>query len=127
MKRVFQWLLAALFFVSGILHFIQTDFYLRLMPPYLPAPRALVYLSGIIEAGLGVLLLRPQYTRLAAWGLIATLIAVFPANLHAAMTAGTPEAALPGAPLWQWLRLPFQAVFIAWAYWFTRPAAISSG
>ena len=121
MKRVFQWLLAALFIVSGTLHFVRTDFYLRLMPPYLPAHRELVYLSGVIEFGLGVLLLVPRYTRLAAWGLIATLIAVFPANLHAAMTAGTPEAALPGEPLWQWLRLPVQAVFIAWAYWFTRP------
>jgi uncharacterized membrane protein len=125
-RRAFQWLLAAFFFVSGILHFARTDFYLRLMPPYVPAHRELVYLSGVIESGLGVLLLIPRYTRLAAWGLIATLIAIFPANLHAALTAGTPEAAMPGAPLWHWLRLPLQAVFIAWAYWFTRPADASS-
>lgn len=125
MKRIFQWLLAALFIVSGILHFVSTDFYLRLMPPYLPAHRELVYLSGAVESGLGVLLLVPRYTRLAAWGLIATLVAIFPANLYAAMTAGTPAAAMPGEPLWQWLRLPFQGVFIAWAYWYTRPVADS--
>jgi uncharacterized membrane protein len=116
-KRVMQWLLGVFFILAGLNHFLHPGFYVHIMPPYLPWHLELVYLSGVLEIGLGVLVLIPRYTPLAAWGLIALLIAVFPANVHMAMNTHLyPEF----RPTSIWLRLPLQAVFVAWAYWFTR-------
>jgi uncharacterized membrane protein len=107
-----------LFVLAGVNHFVNAPVYLKIMPPYLPWHELLVYLSGLFEIALGILVLVPRYTRRAAWGLIALLIAVFPANLHMALH---PEL-YPGIPsLALWARLPLQAVFIAWAYLYTRP------
>ena len=79
-------ILFALFFVvAGLNHFRDPDFYMKIMPPYLPWHYALVILSGIAEFVLGVALLIPKLSRLAAWGLIALLLAIFPANLHMTM------------------------------------------
>ena len=118
LKTALKWLLAVFVVGSGVLHFTNPGMYTRIMPPYLPWHLELVYASGAFEIVLGVLLLVPRVTRLAAWGLVALLIAVFPANVHMALHAERyPE--LPPAALWA--RLPFQAVFVAWAYWFTRP------
>jgi uncharacterized membrane protein len=112
-------LLLALFMVlAGINHFRDPEFYLKMMPPYLPWHAALNYLSGAFEIILGILLLVPRLSRLAAWGIIALLIAVFPANLHMALN---PELFPDVKPTALLIRLPFQAMFIAWAYWFTRP------
>ena len=121
LKTVLRWPFAALFIGSGILHFTQHQAYERLMPPVLPWHRELVALSGVIEGGLGVLLLIPATRRPAAWALILTLIAIFPANIYGATSAGTAHPAMPGVPVWAaWLRLPLQAVLIAWAYWYTH-------
>jgi len=120
-KRLFKWLFAGLFVGSGILHFVSTATYVRLIPPALPYPRQLVYVSGIIEGALGVLLLIPKTRRVAAWAIIPTLIAIFPANIYGAVTAGTDNPAMPGVPVWAaWLRLPLQFVLIAWAYRYTQ-------
>lgn len=113
-------ILLSLFLVlAGLNHFRDPDFYLKMMPPYLPWHAALNYLSGAFEVILGIMLLLPRLSRLAAWGIIALLIAVFPANLHMALN---PELFPDVKPIALWVRLPFQALFIAWAYWFTRPA-----
>ena len=84
-KVILKYLLAFGFVPAGINHFINADFYLKIMPPTLPAPLFLVYLSGISEIALGIMLLLPKFTRFAAWGLIALLIAVFPANVYMAL------------------------------------------
>jgi uncharacterized membrane protein len=85
--------------------------YLALMPPYLPWPRELIYLSGVLEVFGGIRILVPATRRLAGWGLIALLLAVFPANLHAALHG------FRGVPGWVlWLRLPLQLLLIAWVY-----------
>lgn len=112
--------LCALFFVlAGLNHFLNPIFYLKIMPPYLPWHLPLVYLSGVVEIALGCLLLLPQFTRLAAWGLIALLLAVFPANIHMALHHELyPEYSSPAL----WLRLPLQFVLLAWAYWYTARA-----
>jgi uncharacterized membrane protein len=82
-----------------------------------------VLISGVFEILGGVALLIPRSQVAAAWGLIALLVAVFPANVHMALHADAyPE--IPAALLWA--RLPFQAVFIAWAYWYTRPKRVSA-
>ncbi len=111
-----KYLLAFGFVLAGINHFVNAEFYLKMMPPYLPAHLFLIYLSGIFQIALGILLLIPKYTRLAAWGLIALLIAVFPANVYMAMNAEIfPEFSRTAL----YLRLPLQIVLIAWAFWFT--------
>jgi uncharacterized membrane protein len=122
MKLLMKWLLGLLFILAGLNHFRAAEFYVRIMPPYLPWHWELVYLSGVIEAALGVLLLVPKCTILAAWGLIALLLAVFPANIHMALH---PELFPEFEPVVLWLRLPLQGVFLLWAYWFTRPTAAS--
>ena len=110
-------ILLALFLVgAGVNHFIRTGFYLRMMPPYVPFPLAMVQISGVAEIALGVLLLIPATMVPAAWGLIALLIAVFPANLQMALH---PETFPEFTPRALWLRLPLQAVLIAWAWWYT--------
>jgi uncharacterized membrane protein len=107
-----------LFFVgAGINHFLGTGFYLRMMPPYLPLHLELVQISGVAEIVLGVLLLIPQTSAVAGWGLIALLVAVFPANLQMALHPDTFPEFRPAA---LWLRLPLQAGLIAWAFWYTR-------
>lgn len=111
------------------MHFVRPAFYVALMPPFLPAPLVLVYLSGVAEIAVGLGLLIPRYRRLAAWGLIATLIAVFPANIYHASSGGLSDPALPASfadPTLAWARLPFQIVFIAWAWWYTRPDGVKT-
>ena len=101
----------------------QPGFYLAIIPPGLPNPEWLNLLSGLAEIVLGVYVLEPRVRVLAAWGIIALLIAVFPANVYVALeNVGLPDAA-PGTgnPLVNWLRLPLQALLIVWAWWYTQP------
>jgi uncharacterized membrane protein len=89
-----------------------------MMPEVLPAPLALVYISGVAEIMGGLGLILPATRKLAAWGLILLLLAVFPANVNMAVN-DLPLGATP-VPTWAlWARLPLQLVGIAWAYWFT--------
>ena len=116
-KTALKMLLAVFMVGAGTTHFVNPDFFLKIMPPYLPWHLPLVYLSGLFEIALGVLLLVPRFSRLAAWGIIALLIAVFPANIYLYQH----QDLLPASPLVHLLRLPLQAVFILWAYWYTKP------
>ena len=115
-RAVMKWLFAALFVAAGVAHFLRADFYVAIMPPYLPWHLPLVYVSGVAEVALGVLLLVPRVQTVAAWGLIALLVAVFPANVHMATHADSFPSFHPAV---LWARLPLQGVLIAWAYWFT--------
>jgi uncharacterized membrane protein len=116
LKLAFQYLLAIFFILAGANHFLNADFYLKMMPPYLPWHLFLVYLSGVFEIILGIMVIVPKLTRIAGWGLIALLIAVFPANLHMALN---PDLFPNISSIALWIRLPLQAVLIAWAYWYT--------
>ena len=109
-KQILKWLLAIAFVLAGINHFLNPAFYLRMMPPVLPAPLFLIYLSGVFEIALGILLLLPKFTRFAAWGLIALLIAVFPANIYMAMN---PQIFSEFSSTALYLRLPLQLLLIA--------------
>ena len=111
-----KWAFAALFVVGGIGHFVAPGVYEKMMPPYLPWHRPLVLVSGFAEVVLGVLLLTPMASRVAAWGLIALLIAVFPANIH--IYQHQEMFHLP--PLVHLLRLPMQGVLIYWAWVYTK-------
>ncbi len=110
--------LSAFFVVSGANHFVNPDFYVAMMPPYLPAHLALVNVSGVFEVLGGLLVLVPRVRALAGWGVVVLLLAIFPANVHMALS---PELFPDASAAALYARLPFQALFIAWAYWATRP------
>lgn len=116
-KQISRYLCAALYVAAGINHFADTAFYVGIMPPYLPWHTELVYISGVAEVLLGVMLAIEPWSALAAWGLIALLVAVFPANLH---MATHPQLYPWASPVALWIRLPIQGLLIAWAYWYTR-------
>lgn len=114
-------LVLAIFFIfAGILHFVIPDAYARIVPPALPAPHLLVIISGIAEILGGIGLLVPFTQRAAAWGLVALLVAVFPANIYMAV-AHVPASGILGLHWVQWLRLPLQIPLILWAMRYTRP------
>jgi len=123
LKYTSRWLYGLFFMAAGVNHFLHTPLYVSIMPPYLPWPVALVYVSGVAEIGLGGLLLFEQWSRLAAWGLIALLIAVFPANVHMALHSDLYPWA---SPFGLWLRLSLQSILIAWAYWYSRPQYVKA-
>ena len=115
LKLTLKFLLGSGFVIAGSLHFAFPRTYLKIVPPALPFPLFLVYLSGFCEVALGALVFT-RFAPLAAWGLIALLVAVFPANVY---MAWHPELFPRLSASMLWGRLPFQAVFIAWAYWYT--------
>ncbi len=116
LKLVLKYLFGCFFVLGGLYHFINPDFYLKIMPPYLPWHLPLVLLSGALEIALGILLLVPRTSRFAAWGIIALLVAMFPANVFMFQH---PEG-FPLSPTLLLLRLPLQGVLILWAYAYTR-------
>jgi uncharacterized membrane protein len=127
LERASRRLLAGLMVTMGVLHFVAADSFAAIIPDALPWHLPLVYISGVAEAGLGVLLLAESTRSLAAWGCIALFVAVFPANIYWALH---PELSVPGLPSWLptpsatalWLRLPLQFLFIGWALRFTGVA-----
>lgn len=113
-----QWLLAAFVIAAGVAHFRTPAAFERMVPTWLPSPRALVIISGVFEILGGVGLLIPMTTVFSAWGLMALFLAVFPANVHMALhRIPLGDRVLPGWALWG--RLPLQVVLIAWAWLFT--------
>ncbi len=116
-KKVTRLIFAILLTAAGINHFVDPAFYVSIVPPYLPWPKIMVVVSGLAEIILGIALAIPVLTRAAAWGVIALLIAVLPANIH---MAANPELypSIPAAALW--IRLPIQGILIIWALWYTR-------
>jgi uncharacterized membrane protein len=109
-----------LFIVAGSLHFLFPAPYLRIMPPVLPWPKALIAISGAAEILGGLGLLTSQWRRSAAWGLVLLLLAVFPANIYMAV-AHVRFPGWLGQPWFQWLRLPLQFVLIAAVLHDSRP------
>lgn len=113
MKLTWQLIILALLFTAaGVLHFVAPAPYVRIMPPALPAPRLLVALSGAAEVAGGLGLLLPATRRWASWGLLALLLAVFPANMY--MLQLHEQLHLP---LWAlWARLPLQPLLMWWVW-----------
>lgn len=118
-KEILRVILSVSIIVVGTIHFLTPIPFVRIVPPQLPNPLALVYISGFFEILGGIGLLIPVVSVAAAWGLIALFLAVFPANINMAVNQIAIEG-IPHQPILYWVRLPFQAVLIAWAYWYTR-------
>lgn len=122
-KHILLWIMAVSYMIAGFNHLMNPAMYVAIIPPELPNPEWLNVISGLAEIVLGVFLLEPRTRVLAAWGIIALLIAVFPANLYVAFeNVGLPDGK-PGTGIgsMNYVRLPLQALFIAWAWWYTRP------
>jgi len=117
LKTITRYLLGIILILQGGNHFVNATLFAGIMPPYLPWHLGLVYISGVAEIVLGIALLFEGCAMWAGWGIILLFVAVFPANLHMAMHSEL-YPSLP--PLFWWLRLPLQALLIAWAYWYTR-------
>jgi len=115
LKTLLRLILALFFILAGMNHFRMPAAYASMVPPWLPFPAALSVIAGIFEilGGIGILL--PDLRREAGWGLVALLVAVFPANLHAALMGHIDGFSYSPAALW--IRVPFQAVLIAWVVW----------
>lgn len=126
-KRPLRYLMGFLYALAGVTHFLAPRRFARIVPPQLSRPRALVYLSGVAEIvfGLGVLIRRTR--RASAWGIVALLIAVFPANVYMATddlaVELVPDRYAGAARIAAWIRLPLQGVLILWAWWYTGPDA----
>jgi uncharacterized membrane protein len=113
-------LTGAVFVVAGLLHFLVPSAYQKIMPPYLPLHRELIYLSGAMEVAGGMGLLSNHTRRVAGLGLILLLLAVMPANVQMLL-----DAHAAGKSSWWvvllWLRLPLQLVLVAWVWKVSRP------
>lgn len=122
LKTALLWLLAIFLIGAGVNHFLSPAAYVAMMPAALPWHFELVYVSGVAEILCGLGLLYPPTRRWAAWGTIALLVAVFPANLNMAINQLPVGSMRP--PSWAlWARLPLQLVLITWAWWYTRGVA----
>ena len=111
------YIMGIFYIIVGVKHFQDPVWFVQIIPPILPYKYALVYISGLFEVLLGVLLMVPKFQSIAAKGLIILLICVYPANIYLAQTNGV---ALGISPLIAWGRLPFQFVFIGLAYWHSK-------
>jgi len=120
LKRPLLYVMGLFYITAGVTHFLSPEWFLQIVPPMLPAPLALVYLSGVAEIVVGVGVLVPQTRHYAALATVALLVAVYPANIY--MAVGD----VMGSELVQWGRLPLQGVLVLWALWYTDSASDES-
>jgi uncharacterized membrane protein len=124
LRKISLILLAGFFILAGANHFRVPEFYLPMMPDWLPWHRALIAASGAAEMLGGIGLILPKWRRLAGWWLIAVLAGVFPANVHMLLH----DVPLAGnhVPAWiLWIRLPLQVALMAWVWWAKERGASS--
>lgn len=119
-KRALLYVMSAFYIFAGFNHLWHPDMYLTIVPPGIGEPQWINLMSGLAEIVLGVFLLEPTVRIYAAWGIIALLVAVFPANLYMATENIGAGGTGTGNALLNWVRLPLQAVLILWAWWYTR-------
>lgn len=123
-RTLSAWLMGLAYIAAGINHFRIPEFYLNIMPPYIPAHELMVQLSGVAEIVLGLMMFFPATRKLAAWGIIAMLLVFMTVHIHMVMNPHL----FPKVPTYLlWLRIPMQFVLILWAYWYTRPMQTNGG
>ncbi|MDC0304124.1 DoxX family protein [Flavobacteriales bacterium] len=110
------YIMALLYLSVGLKHFTDVDFFLSIMPDYIPWHKELVYLSGFFELLLALLLVNKPTRKYAAMALIALLLAVFPANIYL-YTSEVAQEALGTTPKDALIRMPFQIPLILFACW----------
>ncbi|MBX9694885.1 MAG: DoxX family protein [Cyanobacteria bacterium] len=112
-----RWLLSVLFVFAGVMHFVRPEFFVRIVPPVLPCPLELVWISGFFEVLLGAMVHFKRTRKLSRGGLTLLLLAVFPANIYMAINSHLFRF-LPSAVLWG--RLPLQIALMGWVWLATR-------
>jgi uncharacterized membrane protein len=122
LKTLLRYLMALFYILAGTNHFINPDFYIRIMPSFIPWHVEIVWITGVLEVVLGIMVLIPAWVRVASWGLILLLITIFPANINMAFNENLHFGI---SPIWLYLRLPLQFVLIAWAYGYTKSSKVS--
>ena len=109
------YLMAFMYVIAGVFHFIKPKAYLRIMPPYIPFPKAMVLWSGVAEIGLGIGLLFNSTKNTSIFGIVAMLVVFFTVHIHMLQS----EKASKGVPKWfLWLRIPLQFILIWWAIFY---------
>lgn len=116
LKNILRWLATLFFVVAGLLHFIIPEFYLAMMPPFLPFQQFLIIFSGIAEVAGAIGIQIPRLRKLAGIGLIVLLVGIFPANIYVAV-ANPIIPNLEYSVSSMWLRLLLQPIFIVWVWW----------
>lgn len=106
--------------MAGFNHFLSTEVYYEIMPKWLPVPMFLIYLSGITEIILGILLLFPKTRKSAALFIILMLVTFLPVHIYMIELAPFMLGKIHVTPLIAWARLPFQFVFICWAWYYYK-------
>jgi uncharacterized membrane protein len=119
-KTILLWVMGVGYCLAGFNHLLNPEFYVKIIPPGLPEPEWLNLISGLAEIVLGVYVLEARTRVYAAWGIIALLVAIFPANVYVALENVGMQGPGSGLGPANWIRLPFQAVFVVWAWWYTR-------
>lgn len=110
--------LAAFLLFAGVGHFVAPEEFLAQVPPWMPAPLLVVYVSGVVEIALGAALLGPARWRpLVGWIVAAFFVVIFPGNLSQALTGEVAFGLDSDAA--RWGRLAFQPVLVLWALWST--------
>ena len=117
LKPLSIYVMGLFYAIVGYKHFQDPEWFVQIVPPILPFKLTLVYISGLFEILLCILLMVPAFQSIAARGLIILLICVYPANIYLALTNG---AAMNISPEIAWGRLPFQFVFLGLAYWHSK-------
>lgn len=120
-KKISLIIMIVVYLAAGINHFINPAFYKSIMPPWLPYHNALIFISGLAEILLAILLIPKSTRRMAAWGIILLLVAVFPANIYMAIRYFQENNPLLVMAI---VRLPLQLLLIAWAYSFSHKLEI---
>ena len=121
LKSISIYVMSILYIYVGIHHFIDTKSFLIIIPPYLQTiGLELIYLSGFFEIILGILLIIPKYRKIASYGIILLLIAVYPANIYLAFNEEPQNLMGISSFMASWVRLPLQFIFIGLAYWHSK-------
>jgi uncharacterized membrane protein len=116
--------LSMAFAFFGIGHFAETDAMAQMLPVWVPYRTPVIYLTGVLEWSLAIVLLVPASRHTAGWACIAILILFFPANIYAALN-GVGMGGHQWGPIYLLIRAPLQLILIGWSYWFVarRPAS----
>ncbi len=117
--------LAVMLLFTSTRHFTHPVEFVAMMPPFIPFPSELVFITGLLEILGAIGLLIKRFQRWAGLGLAAMFIAIFPANINVAIHTIQPPGGLPVEPWYLWLRLAFQPAFIWWALWCSKPSTTS--
>lgn len=120
LKILLCWLIAIFFTFAGVLHFVQDNSFAAIVPPLLPFPKLIVWITGLIEIVLAVMIIMPKFRALAGAIFAPYLLAVLPANIYMAIE-NIPLGDMAASPAALWIRVALQFPLIALIYWASRP------